>query len=328
MSVIWNPSKYLAGAFGNSRIRAATDLLVRTSEVATASRLDVRRVLDLGCGPGNMTGHLKNAFPQAQIHGVDSSSSMIDTARKTHAGSPGISFDIGGIEDVSLDISGCRFDVIYSNAALHWVLDHPRVLPQIMRNRLTRNGVFAFQMPDTRVQPSHLLMEEAARRIGAHDEMFLERRPPIRIPRVEHDPSFYVQIFHGMNGSSGEDGTDVDIDHWTTEYVHHLPIEPLSSGGQGLVWPAEHPVCAWTAGSGLMPITEYLGKNASDPLQRQRAVAYMAAYNALLYAHYPPLQRNGGGKPSGDCDSGNHFVMLGYKRYFCVVSQTECVGSD
>jgi len=347
MSAVWNPAKYMAGAFGNSRNRAAFDLLAKTKDAACLSNLDVRNVLDLGCGPGNITANLKYAFPGASILGIDSSLSMIDTAKHTHANVDDISFGISSIEEVSLADKDIKFDVIYCNAALHWVLNHQQLLPNIMKNRLKKNGLFAFQMPDTRTQMSHLLMEEAAKRIGAHDEMFKNLNgicSKIRIPRVEEDPQYYAEIFHEMNS----DTKFVTMDHWATEYVHHLPIDPLSTGtGTGVsgvsndyeiesdtdtskcfLWPAEHPVCGWTSSSGLLPIAEFLGKNApvSDPIARKRYERYMQEYNKLLYRHYPPMsthQMSSTNNSSYQSNLGSHYVMLGYKRYFCIVSQCE-----
>ena len=73
----WNPALYLR--FANERTRPAAELLARVPALQPARRL---HIVDLGCGPGNSTELLAERYPDAQILGVDTSVSMLETARK------------------------------------------------------------------------------------------------------------------------------------------------------------------------------------------------------------------------------------------------------
>ncbi|HEY2749019.1 MAG TPA: methyltransferase domain-containing protein, partial [Polyangia bacterium] len=83
------------------------------------------RIVDLGCGPGNLTQKLAARFPDAAIVGIDSSPAMLDKARALAV--PRASFVAASIEAFAdaQPIAGAdgEFDVIFSNAALHWVAD-------------------------------------------------------------------------------------------------------------------------------------------------------------------------------------------------------------
>ncbi len=80
-------------------------------------------ILDLGCGDGNLTEQLSLLVPNGKVLGIDASIGMIETARK-------ISRD--KLNFVQMDINKLHFsnefDIIFSNAALHWVKDHRRLL--------------------------------------------------------------------------------------------------------------------------------------------------------------------------------------------------------
>ena len=85
-------------------------------------------ILDLGCGDGAVTRELATLVPDGRVVGVDASPGMITVARE---------FEGGNLEFVQLDIGDLyfadEFDVIFSNAALHWVTDHPRLLANCLR---------------------------------------------------------------------------------------------------------------------------------------------------------------------------------------------------
>jgi len=70
----WDPTQYLA--FGDERLQPALDLLSRIPLDSPET------VLDLGCGPGNVTRELKGRWPNAAFTGVDSSSEMLEHARE------------------------------------------------------------------------------------------------------------------------------------------------------------------------------------------------------------------------------------------------------
>ena len=128
----WDPAQYLK--FGDLRLRPAIDLL---------NRIDVdnpSRVYDIGAGAGNVTRLLKVRWPNARIVGVDSSEEMLAKARQVL---PEVTWELA-------DLAAWRplapAEIIYSNAALHWVADHRRLFPALF-SALPDNGVLAVQMP-------------------------------------------------------------------------------------------------------------------------------------------------------------------------------------
>lgn len=118
---------------------------------------------------GNMTKHLCNAFPNAKITGVDSSPQMIEAARSEYihySSDPKftgrVDFKLDTIENYVFTNKSQKYDVVYSNATLHWIPSsyHSVLLPQIINNVMKKNNsILALQMPDTKNQQSHLLME-------------------------------------------------------------------------------------------------------------------------------------------------------------------------
>ena len=96
------------------------------------------RVIDLGCGDGFLTNKIKDLVPKGSVLGIDSSASMIETAKKLEA--PNLKFQKLDIYDLDFDE---EFDVVFSNAALHWVKDHNRMLGNV-RKALRPGGLVRF----------------------------------------------------------------------------------------------------------------------------------------------------------------------------------------
>ncbi|MEP7229036.1 MAG: methyltransferase domain-containing protein [Ginsengibacter sp.] len=95
------------------------------------------KILDVGCG----TGYLANVILQkgTQVTGIDSSPEMIAKAKREY---PGIDFKLISATDFHLDI---LFDAVFSNAALHWVLDKNSAI-ECMYDCLKPGGRFAMEM--------------------------------------------------------------------------------------------------------------------------------------------------------------------------------------
>ena len=133
----WNAEQYLK--FKAERTQPSVDL---------SNRITVRnprRILDLGCGPGNSTRILKERFPNAEvILGIDSSSDMIERARREQ---PELSFQTFDLRD-DLTVLGRDWDVVFSNACLHWIPDHRALLPKLLK-LLAPKGQLAVQIPLT-----------------------------------------------------------------------------------------------------------------------------------------------------------------------------------
>lgn len=91
------------------------------------------RLLDIGCGDGKVTAELAALVPAGYVVGIDRSASMVQLARARHPvhQAPNLSFCLAD----ALNLPFCAaFDVVFSNATLHWVHDHRRVLSGIGRS--------------------------------------------------------------------------------------------------------------------------------------------------------------------------------------------------
>src|SRR6201991_1204289 len=108
LSPMWNPDVYLT--FADHRGRPFFDL---TSRVGAQSP---RRVVDLGCGPGNLTATLAERWPGAEIEAWDSSPEMVESARER-----GVDAQVGDVQSWEPKPDT---DVVVSNATLQWVPDH------------------------------------------------------------------------------------------------------------------------------------------------------------------------------------------------------------
>ena len=143
----WNPALY--SRFEDERTRPARELLARVPLDAPA------HVVDLGCGPGNSTELLAARYPRAQLVGLDSSETMLASARKRL---PGVDFVKG---DIAHWAPSTAPNLLYANASLQWVAEHETLIPRLFAS-LAPGGVLAIQMPDNRAEPSHRLMREVA----------------------------------------------------------------------------------------------------------------------------------------------------------------------
>jgi len=145
----WSAQQYLR--FEGERTRPSRDLL------AQVGLQRARRVVDVGCGPGNSTQLLVERFPEAVVMGVDTSKDMLQHARERLPGCTFLEADLvrwAPPEDT---------DLLFANAVLQWIPDHQRVMQQMLE-ALPEGGVLAVQMPDNTREPAHLLMQEVARR--------------------------------------------------------------------------------------------------------------------------------------------------------------------
>ena len=143
----WNARQYLK--FEDERTRPPRDLL------AQVPLKSPRRVIDLGCGPGNSTALLLERYPQAQVIGLDSSPDMLRQARERL---PNCEFAQADLTDWSPQE---RTDLLFANAVFQWVPDHPAVLRRLLA-ALPAGGVLAVQMPDNTEEPALALMREVA----------------------------------------------------------------------------------------------------------------------------------------------------------------------
>ncbi|HET6184543.1 MAG TPA: methyltransferase domain-containing protein [Acetobacteraceae bacterium] len=232
----WDPVQYLR--FAGERLRPALDLLAQVPLAAPA------RVTDLGCGAGNVTSVLAQRFPAAAITGIDGSEAMLAKARTAVPKARFVAADIALWEPDAPP------DLIYSNAALHWVPGHAALFPRLLA-LLAPGGVLAVQMPAMHDAPLRRLQEEVAANGPWADH--LAGSVPAR-PILSAGEYWDLLRPHAAA-----------LDLWETTYMHALV--------------GDDPVVEWAAGSSLRPFLDRLPPEQVQP--------FRAAYAAALRPHYP-----------------------------------------
>src|SRR3954469_18172013 len=111
-AMVWNPQQYLK--FSGHRLRPAVDLLMRIPD------FPVRSVADLGAGAGNVTKLIKQRWPDAAVAAVEGSAEMVATGTKA---APDVAWQH---QDLASWRPQQTYDLVYSNAALHWLPNHAR----------------------------------------------------------------------------------------------------------------------------------------------------------------------------------------------------------
>ncbi len=231
----WNANAYRR--FEAERSRPAADLLARVPESAR------RRIVDLGCGPGNSTQLLAERYPKSEIFGLDSSTDMLEAAR---ARLPRLTFVQGDVADWR----GGPTDLIFANAVLHWVPDHIGVMRRLA-GELAPHGCLAAQMPDNEDQPTHALMREIAGEPRFRDK--LGRAAGAREA---------IGSFAAYDAALAPLCDEIDI--WRTVYVHRL------EGPDAIV--------AWVESAGLRPFLAPLAADERAAFLARYRAAIAGAY--------------------------------------------------
>ena len=227
----WSAKQYVA--FESERTRPVRDLL------AAVPSTEVRRAVDLGCGPGNSTELLLARYPHAEVTALDNSPDMLQAARERL---PHVRIEQVDIE--RWDDDG-PFDVILANAVLQWLPDHARLFPRLMQ-KLAAGGSLAVQMPDNLDESAHRLMREVAA-YGSWQKKLADKVSR-RAPR--QSPEWYYDTLRRSSSA---------VDVWRTTYYHALP------GAAAVV--------EWFKGSGLRPFLDALDEDE----QTQYLARYQAA---------------------------------------------------
>ena len=241
MSNLWDPKQYLR--FRDQRGRPCLDL-IRQIEIDSPDS-----IMDLGCGPGNSTAALRTHWPQAMVTGLDGSREMLAEAQRDHPQWRWIERDIQTFADQAEDF----YDLVFSNAALHWLGDHAQLFPKLIQ-RVKTGGALAVQMPVARDHPAQQALQEAAA-TPAWSKYF---RQPVR----KHWRSQLPQEYYAILASCSP-----RMDIWQTTYFH------LLNGLDDIV--------EWYRGSALRPYLAAL----PDESARQD---FIAAYRLHLAKAYPP----------------------------------------
>lgn len=212
---VWNPQLYLK--FGAERTRPAVDL---------AARVDVpepRRIIDLGCGPGNSTAVLRARWPGADVTGLDSDSAMLAEAARSDPEVHWVQADAATWEPAE------PYDVVFSNALLQWLPDHANAVPRLF-HAVAPGGVLAVQMPShTRSRLHHHIREVA--NLPEWRAATARARHGI----IPHDAGFYYDLLGGLADR---------IDLWETDYFH--------------VMDSPEAILMWIRATGLRPFLDAL----------------------------------------------------------------------
>lgn len=223
----WDAAQYLR--FEAERTQPAVDL---------ARRIPLgrpQRILDVGCGPGNSSRVLARTFPEAAVCGIDSSEAMIARARADH---PDLSFRVC---DAATDLPtlGGGFDVVFSNACIQWIPNHPALVKNLLA-LLRPGGILAVQTPMNEDAPIHRIIRELVT-----GETWRGYFPQ---PRIFHNltpPEYYGLLA----------GSASDVAVWETVYYHVLGS------------PAD--ILEWYRGTGLRPYLAVLPDGKKEAFEAE-----------------------------------------------------------
>jgi trans-aconitate 2-methyltransferase len=246
----WDPERYLT--YADERGRPFVELISRIAA-------DPSTVVDLGCGPGNLTRLLKERWPDAAVRGLDSSPEMIAKAQ----GVDGIDFEVADLRDwVSTGPAAERVDVLVSNATLQWVPGHLDLLPQLV-DKVNPGGWFAFQVPGNFDEPSHTIRRELA-----DSGRYRRHTRGIATP-ASHGPATYLERLAALGCT---------VDAWETTYLHVLT--------------GEDPVFTWVTGTGARPTLEALAEvGLREEFETEFRVRLAQAYPQRDYGVVLPFRR-------------------------------------
>jgi trans-aconitate 2-methyltransferase len=242
MYMPWDPNQY--HKFQEHRSAPFFDLLA-----LVAVRPDLK-VVDLGCGTGELTSQLADALASSDVTGLDSSPQMLEKAQALAR--PNLRFVPGD----QARLTG-EWDLIFSNAALHWSEDHTELIPNLF-GRLTAGGQIVVQIPSNFDHISHQLIRETAGEEPFRSILdgFIRHAPVLSIDQ-------YAQILFDCGGE--------DIVAFEKVYAHILADSEA--------------VVEWISGTACVPYFERLGGHKDEFVQVIRAKMHKALPQSPVF--YP-----------------------------------------
>lgn len=243
----WDPLQYLN--FSDERGRPFVELLGRIGAEAPTT------VVDLGSGPGNLTGLLAERWPHAHVIGVDSSPTMVEFAARN---TPNIDFVLGSVHTWQPTEP---VDILISNATLQWVPDHLSLLDRIAHS-VSPGGWLAFQVPGNSAEPSHTIRADLAQQ-----EPYAEYLRDAAKPQA-HDAATYLRRL-----------TDLGcvVDAWETTYLHTLH--------------GTNPVFEWIASTSARPTLDALPQDLRAWFEAELKERLKSAYPPVNGSVVLPFRR-------------------------------------
>ncbi len=232
----WNPGAY--ARFGDLRLRPGLDLLNSVGQMGAGD------IVDLGCGNGAMAKALGARAGTRDVIGVDASPAMLEKARQTKG------YSSVQMADIAEWHPRRAPGLIFSNAVLHWVGNHEKLLPKLVQ-MLGKGGTLAVQMPHQNKAPSHRVWLSLA------EEMFAGRVEKKGTPGVMAAVK-YDELLAPLG----------KFRLWETEYFQRLVAEPGS-----------HPVRRFTEHTYARPVLQ--------ALDADEKTALIARYEEVMHAAYP-----------------------------------------
>jgi trans-aconitate 2-methyltransferase len=247
---MWDAAQYLR--FTDERARPFLDLIARVGADKPGY------VVDLGCGPGNLTALLARRWPEAVVAGMDGSPEMIEAARRLPEAAT-VSFEVGDVRDWAPPRAP---DVITCNAVLQWVPDHGELVVR-WADLLAPGGWLAFQLPGNFDAPNHVVAAELA-----GSPRWRSLLADVDLNRQAGDPGEYI-------GLLARPGYAVDV--WETTYSHILASESA--------------VVEWAKGTALRPVLTVLDEEQADSFLAEYTERLRGTYRPESFGIVFPFRR-------------------------------------
>lgn len=221
----WNSELYLK--FKKERTQPSYDLADKINFE------NPKRIIDIGCGPGNSTAVLKKRFPNAYILGVDFSPNMIEKAKADYTELDFMLFDA----QKDFDKLDGKFDVVFSNACIQWIPNHKKLLPDMM-SILNPGGVLAVQIPFQFEQPVH----KAIAKVSSSDK-WKSLIPFEKVFNILSENEYFDVLSE----------ISADFSMWKTVYFHRMP--------------SQFSIIEWYRSTGLKPYLEILPEDKKQEFE-------------------------------------------------------------
>lgn len=247
----WSSEQYLK--FENQRTQPAIDLVRRISIT------EPKKIVDVGCGPGNSTNVLAKQFPQAQIIGVDNSENMIVAAKSSYSNLNFKVCDAGK----GLNLLGNDYDIVFSNACIQWIPNHKSLISNMME-LLRSGGELAVQTPMNYDEPIHKIISEISTSKKWKNKFSTHR------------------VFYNLTQSEYYDllsQISVSFTMWETVYFHRMS--------------SHQSIMEWYRGTGLRPYLSALPENEKALFEKEVFEEVVKAYpvqaNGEIIFKFPRL---------------------------------------